>query len=90
MESNMSITNVRTVQRVEVYPPADADGTGNDAEPTVMVVYEHTFDDTTDAELPVTTTKVKHISRYQEDGTTATDVSGDDQLVQDICGGIWS
>jgi len=88
----MAITNTRTVQRCEVYPPMSADD-----HPTVMVVYTHTFDDTSDAELPVTTEKVKHLYKYavafDEDGVetlTATDVTGEDQLVQDICGALWS
>ena len=87
----MAITNVRTVQRVEVYP-----GPGED-DPSVMVVYEHTFDDTDDDQLPVTTSATRHIHRYvitvAEDGTetqTATDITGEDQLVQDICAGIWN
>ena len=88
----MAITNVRTVQRCEVYP-AQSDG-----DPTIMVVYNHTFDDSTDDALPVTTTVVKHLSRYQElpidaeedAERTATDVTSEDQLVQDICAAIWT
>ena len=88
----MAITNTRAVQRIETYPAADAD-----SDPRVMVVYEHTFDDSTDDALPVTSTVVKHLERYivttDEDGTetsAATDVTGEDQLVQDICGAIWT
>jgi hypothetical protein len=88
----MAITNTRAVQRIETYP---ADTAGGD--PRLMVVYEHTFDDSTDDALPVTSTVVKHLSRYvvttDEDGnetSTATDVTGEDQLVQDICGAIWT
>lgn len=89
----MAITNTRTVQRIEVYPASDPDATGtvNVANPTLMVVYEHVFDDSTDDELPVTTSKTKYLSRYSDESAgTATDVSGDDQLVQDICGELWS
>lgn len=88
----MAITNTRAVQRIETYPAADAD-----SDPRVMVVYEHTFDDSTDDALPVTSTVVKHLERYivttDEDGTetsAATDVTGEDQLVQDICAAIWT
>jgi hypothetical protein len=63
----------------------------------MMIVYTHTFDDSSDAELPVTTDKVKRLIRYTitvaDDGTetsTATDVTGEDQLVQDICAAIWT
>lgn len=88
----MAITNTRVVQRTEVYPAGEGE-----TDPRLMVVYEHTFDDTNDDALPVTSTVVRHLTRYvttvAEDGTetqTATDITGEDQLVQDICGGIWT
>ena len=95
----MAITNVRTVQRVETYPAQDSSAadTTNEGNATLMVVYEHTFDDSSDDALPVTSTVVKHLQRFvvtvAEDGTessTATDVTGEDQLVQDICGALWT
>lgn len=88
----MAITNVRTVQRCEVYPATSADDHAR-----MMVVYEHTFDDTNDAELPVTTNKVVHLNRYittiEDDGSetsTATDMSSHDQMVQDIAAAVWT
>jgi hypothetical protein len=85
----MAITNVRTVQRVEVMP-----GT---PDPSLMVVYVHTFDDSTDDQLPIATERTVWLDRYTvtvaEDGTessAATDVTGEDQLVQDICAAIWT
>ena len=87
----MAITNTRAVQRIETYPALVGD------DPTLMVVYEHTFDDTNDTALPVTSTVVKHLHRFTvtvaEDGTessAATDVAGEDQLVQDICAAVWT
>ena len=87
----MAITNTRTVQRCEVYP--DQDG----GDPTIMIVYEYTFDDTEDADLPATSTVAKHLARYavtlDEDGietSTDTDVTGEDQMVQDICAALWT
>ena len=95
----MAITKTTKVQRVEVYPPADSSadtGTSN-AWPTLMVVYIDTLDDPDDAELPVTANRVKHISKFTitvaEDGTessAATSVTSEDQLIQDICGAVWS
>ena len=88
----MAITLTRTLQRAEVYPLMDssaADDT-NAKHPTMMIVYNETFDDTSDADLPVTATKVKHISKYVEDGGEATDYSSEDALVQTICGTIWA
>ena len=93
----MAITKTTTVQRCEVYPATGTDATTNEGNPTVMVVYEDAMDDPTDNDLPVVATRVKHLNRYTitvaDDGTessAATDVTGEDQLVQDICGAIWS
>lgn len=88
----MAITNTRTVQRCEVYPAMSAD-----EHSTLMVVYTHTFDDTDDTELPVTTEKVVHLNRYvvtiDDEGTetsTATDMTGHDQMVQNIAAAVWA
>lgn len=93
----MTITKTTTVQRCEVYPATGTDATTNEGNATVMVVYETVFDDTSDADLPETSTRVKHLHRFTvtvaEDGTessAATDVTGEDQLVQDICAAIWT
>ncbi len=99
----MAITKTTTVQRCEVYPKSDAnaEATVSAAWPTVMVVYEDMLDDTEDADLPVTATRVKHLTKFtltttadSEGETTttsaATVVTGEDQLVQDICGAVWS
>ena len=57
----MAITKTTKVQRMEVYPPADttAEDSANAKHETVMVVYEDTLDDSEDADLPVTATRVK-------------------------------
>jgi len=99
----MAITKTTKVQRAEVYPAmnSDAETTTNAAWPTVMVVYEDVLDDPDDSELPVTATRVKHLSKFtitygtDSDGnptesSAATVVTGEDQLVQDICGAVWS
>ena len=88
----MAITKVTTVQRIEVYPIADssADDTSNNKHESVMVVYNDTLDDSSDADLPVTATRVKHLYKFVEDGGAATDYSGEDALVQTVCGAIWS
>ena len=88
----MAITKTTTVQRIECYPPADSSAadTANAKHESLMVVYEDTLDDSTDADLPVTATRVKHLYKYVEDGGSATDYSGEDQLVQDIAGAIWA
>ncbi len=95
----MAITNVRTVQRVETYPAQDssAESSTNEAHASLMVVYQHLFDDTTDNDLPVLSTVTKHLSRfvvtYDEDGEATSaefDTAGEDQLVQNICAAIWN
>ena len=88
----MAITKTTKVQRIEVYPPADtsAADTTNAKHETLMVVYEDTLDDSGDADLPVTATRVKHLSKFVEDGGEATGYATEDTLVKDICGKIWS
>ena len=88
----MAITKTTKVQRIEIYPPADssaADST-NAKHETLMVVYEDTLDDSADAELPVTATRVKHLSKYVEDGGAATGYSTEDALVKTVLDAIWS
>ena len=99
----MAITKTTKVQRCEVYPKVDAsaEATVSAAWPTIMVVYEDVLDDSDDADLPVTATRVKHLSKFtithgtDSDGnptesSAATVVTGEAQLVQDICGAVWS
>ena len=99
----MAITKTTKVQRCEVYPKADAsaEATVSAAWPTLMVVYEDVLDDSEDADLPVTATRVKHLSKFtvthgtDSDGnptesSAATVVTGEDALVQSICGAVWS
>ena len=95
----MAITKTTSVQRVEVYRATDPDAadTLNAGNPTVTVIYEDSMDDPNDSDLPVIAIRAKNLSRYvvtiNDDETTtstATDVTGEDQLVQDICGAIWS
>ena len=88
----MAITKTTILQRCEVYPLQDssAEDTANTKHPSVMVVYNDVIDDADDADLPVTASRVKHIYKFVEDGGAATDVSGEDALVQTICTAIWS
>ena len=87
----MAITKTRSVQRIEVYPAME------DGDERVMVVYENTFDDSEDDELPVTQTHVKHLEKTVTDNSdpenpvvTNTDISGEDALVQTVCNAVWS
>ena len=99
----MAITKTTKVKRWEVYPKVDAsaEATVSAAWPTIMVVYEDVLDDSDDADLPVTATRVKHLSKFtithgtDSDGnptesSAATVVTGENALVQSICGAVWS
>jgi hypothetical protein len=88
----MAITKTTAVERIEVYPIADSSAadSANAKHESVMVVYNDTLDDSSDADLPVTATRVKHLFKFVEDGGAATDYSGEDALVQTVCGAIWS
>lgn len=89
----MAITKTTSVQRVETYPPADstAEDTVNAGNCSVMVVYFDSMDDPSDDDLPVVAERVKWIYRYTNDeDQTATTITGEAQLVQDICGAVWT
>lgn len=86
----MAITSTRTLERIEVM----ANGSND---PMITIVYNITFDDLEDDNLPATTPQVKTITRYTytaddegEQVQTPTDVTGEHQMVQDICGALWS
>ena len=86
----MAITRTRSIANIEISVAGNTD-------PEIMVVYTDTFDDSTDDQLPATTNTHVHLSRYTvtyaDDGTetsTATDVTGEDQLVQDVCAAVWT
>lgn len=90
----MAIEKTRALQRLEVYP-----GVG-DEDPRVMVIYENTFDDLEDDELPVVQTQVKHLYKSVTtvdnsdpdnpvETVTPTDISGEDIFVQTVCNAIW-
>ena len=87
----MAITKTEVNQRTEVYVAKDptAESTTNEGNPTLMVVTQITFDDSEDAELPAVSNHVTHLSRYDENGDP-TVISGQAQIVQDICAGIWA
>ena len=87
----MAITKTRSVQRIEVYP-----GAGDDDE-RVMVFYNIVMDDADDDELPVTTTRLVQLEKTTTDNSdpeniveVATDISGEDALVQTVCNAVWS
>jgi hypothetical protein len=87
----MAITKTEVNQRTEVYVAQDSEAasTTNEGNPTLMVVTTITFDDSEDAELPAVSNHVVNLSRYDENGDP-TVITGQAQIVQDICAGIWA
>ncbi len=87
----MTISKTEILQRCETYPAQDpsAESTTNQGNPRLMVVTEITFDDADDAELPAVSNHITHLKRYDSDGNP-TDVSGQMQIVQDICSAVWA
>jgi len=88
----MAITKVRTVDHVAVRPATDtsAADTANAKHPSVEIEYTHTFDDSSDADLPIASREWKVLYKYVEDGGAATSYSNEDQLVQTVCGAVWA
>ena len=88
----MAITKTTKVGRIEVYPPIDstAEATKMDAHERVMVVYEDNLDDSGDADLPVTATRVKNITKLVADDGANTDYSSEDALVKTVCAAVWA
>lgn len=87
----MAITKTEVLQRCETYPSSNpsADPTTNEANPSLMLVMEITFDDADDAELPAISNHSTYLNRYDSEGNP-TDVSGYPQLVQNICAAVWT
>ena len=88
----MAITKTRTLEKLEVIPAEDSSAAddSNAKHPTVNVEYRHTFDDSTDSDLPIDTYEERTIEKFVSDGGAATTYTNEDQLVQDVCGAIWS
>lgn len=81
----MAITKTSTLQEIRILN-ASAES------PVLLIQEEITVDDPNDAELPITTKTRRAINEQTEndDGTMSdTDVSGESQMIQDICGVIW-
>jgi len=84
----MAISISKALQRCETYPATGDDPTTNKGNPSLMVVMTITFDDTEDAELPAISNHVTHLNRFDAEGEP-TVISGQIQLVQDICAAVW-
>ena len=87
----MAMTKTVTLQYFEVHSADNSDADTNMGNPTLHVFYSVKVDDPSDEELPIRQSKNYTIARYSdEENQTATDVSNEDQLVQDVCAAIWT
>jgi hypothetical protein len=86
----MAITKTTTLSVIKVTPlmNSSAEDTANPKHPTMMVHYVDTYTEDGVEGRPVT--RVKELHKFVEDGGAATDVSGEDALVQTIATAIWS
>ena len=80
----MAITKTQTIQRVECYPATHTEEGQEPTYPTLMVVYNETFDDPKDDTLPAVATKVVNLSK--DDGN----LEAQDDFVKTIANALWS
>ena len=86
----MAITKATVLSEVLVTPTIfpDAEDTANDKHPSIRVSYFDTY--TEDGVEGVAAHRKVILKKFVEDGGAATDVSGEDALVQTIATAIWS
>ena len=77
----MAITKSSTLKRVLVLIDEPTD--------YLQVTYHDSFDDPNDDELPLVSKRNTDIPRYDDDGNP-TDLSGYEQIVQDIAAVVWA
>lgn len=80
----MAITTTKSLARFEVWP-------GNDliTDPHLRIWTRIEVDDPDDDALPKIWEQEKTLTKQDSEGN-ATDISNEDQLVQDVCAAIWS
>jgi len=84
----MAITKTEELTQITITGLTES--SGNSA---IRLSYRIKIDDPEDDQLPIFSTNDREIWRYTNDENgfkTATDISGEDQLVQDIAALIWT
>jgi hypothetical protein len=86
----MAITKTSVLSEVVATPAIDssAEDTANDKHPVMVVSYFDTY--TEDSVVGDSRHREVTLKKFVEDGGAATDVSGEDALVQTIATAIWS
>ena len=85
----MAITKTSVISVVKVTPlmNSSAEDTANAKHPSIILHYFDTYTEDGVEGRPIT--RMKEIHKFVEDGGAATDVSGEDALVQTIATAIW-
>ena len=86
----MAITKTTALSQIVVHSAIDssAEDTANDKHPVIVVSHFDTY--TEDGVEGVARHRQSELKKFVEDGGAATDVSGEDALVQTIATAIWS
>jgi hypothetical protein len=86
----MAITKTSELSEVVVTPAKDssAEDTTNAKHPVITVSYFDVFND--NGNISSSTARTYTLSKFVEDDGDATDVSGEDTLIQTIATAIWS
>lgn len=79
----MAITKTSELTQITVHVAGIMAMDGSDTGPWILCSYVDTIDDPDDDSLPITHARAK---QYRRDD----DVSGEDQLVQDIAAVVWA
>lgn len=77
----MAISKETALRKIEVLYNAQ--------DPILQVFYLDKFDDPDDDQLPVQQPRAIMLTRYEADGTTATDYSGYQPEVIAVCDAVW-
>ena len=88
----MAITKSTTLERIEILKPVNAGGdasNSNDANYRITVTYLDVLDDSSDADLPISSERTKHFFRYDENGDD-TNLGSEAEIVQNVAGALWS
>ncbi len=88
----MAISKTTTLDRIEILRPVNPSldsENANDANYRISVTYTDVLDDDSDADLPVSAERTRHLFRYDANGD-ATNLGAEHQVVQDIAAAVWS
>lgn len=89
----MAMTKTRLNSEVRIILGNNPDAVHSNTEAIVQIQYIDRIDDPDDDDLPLDKRGKRSLVRYTvaQDGTqTATDISGEEQWIQDICAAVWT